>query len=96
MIRRLPRCVRQLGLPSGRLQNEDGWSKGSDFAAFGTDETTMLPDNMTRERSETHTCGWHQDEQHHCFTNKFQMAVAVWTSKAQRRTPWSVLNELKG
>ena len=56
----------------------------------------MLPDNVTRERWETHTCGWHQDEQHHCFTNKFQMAVTVWTSKAQRRTARRVLNDLKG
>ena len=89
-------CVRQLGLPRRRQHNEDGSSNGRDFATFGTDEPTMLPINMTRERWETHTCGWHQDEQRHCFTNRFQMVVTVWTSKAQRRTAWSVLNEPHG
>ena len=29
-------------------------SNGSDFASFGTDETTKLRDNTTRERWETH------------------------------------------
>ena len=74
--------------PSGRLHNDDGSSNGSDFATFGTDETAKLP--------ETHTCGWHPDGERHCFTNKLQMTVTVWTSKAQRRTAWRVLNELKG
>ena len=78
------------------LHNEDGSSNGSDFATFGTDETTELPDNITRERWETHTCGWYQDGERHCFTNKLQMAVTVWTGRAQRRTAWRVLNELKG
>ena len=72
----------------GRLLNEDGSGNGSDFATFGTDETAKLP--------ETHTCGWHQDGEHHGFTNKFQMVVTVWTSKAQRRTAGHVLNDLKG
>ena len=78
----------QLGLPRGRLHNEDGSSNGSDCATFGVDETAKLP--------ETHTCRWHQDGEHHSFTNKFQMAVTVWTSKAQRRTARRVLNELEG
>ena len=29
--------------------------------------------------------------QRHCFTNKLQVAVTVWTSRAQRRTAWLVL-----
>ena len=91
-----PCYVCRLFLPSGRLHNEDGLSNGSDSATFGTDETTKLPDNITRERWETHTCGWHQDGERHCFTNKLQMPVTVWTSRAQRRTAWRVLNELKG
>ena len=74
-----------------RLHNEDGWSNGSDSATFGTDETAKL-----LEHTHTHTCGWHLDGEHHCFTNKFLMAVTVWTGKAQRRTAWSVLNEPKG
>ena len=89
-------CVRRLVSPSGRRHNEDGLSNGSDFATFGTDETAELPDNIVRERWETHTCGWLQDGERHCFTNKLQMAVTVWTGKAQRRTAWRVLNELKG
>ena len=47
----LSQCyVCRLVPPSGRLHNEDGLSNGSDFATFGTDETTKLPDNITRER----------------------------------------------
>ena len=52
---------------------------------MGTDETTIPPDNITRE----------QDGQGHCFTNKLQMDGTVWTCKLQRRTAWRVLNELK-
>ena len=44
----------------------------------------------------THTHGWHQDGERHCFTSKFQVAGTIWTSKAQRRTAWRVLNELQG
>ena len=80
-------CVRQLG---------DGLSNGSDSDTFAADETTMLPNNTTKEHLETHTCGCHQDGERHCFTNKFQMVVIVWISKAQRRTSGHVLNEFKG
>ena len=45
---------------------------------------------------DAHTCGCHQDGERHCFTNKFQMVVIVWISKAQRRTSGHVLNEFKG
>ena len=40
--------------------------------------------------------GWHQEGDRHCFTCRFQMAVTIWIGKAQRRTAWRVLNELKG
>ena len=91
-----PCCVCRLVSPSGRLHNEDGLSNGSGFVTFGADETTKLPDNITRERRETHTCGWHHDGERHCFTNKLQMAVTVWISKAQRSTAWRVLSSFKG
>ena len=51
---------------------------------------------MTAKLLETHSCGWHQDGEHHCFTNKFQMPVTVWTTKAQRPTAGRVLNVLNG
>ena len=89
-----PCCVRRLVSPSGRLHNEDGLSSGSGFSTFGKDETAKLPDNTTTEHWDVRTCGWYQDGERHSFTSKFQMAVTVWFSKAQRRTVWRVLNEL--
>ena len=82
--------------PSGRLHNEDGLSNGSDFSTFGKDETAKLPEKTVREHWDTRTHGWHQDGERHCFTSKFQVAGTIWTSKAQRRTAWRVLNELQG
>ena len=58
--------------------------------------TAKLPNNTTREHWDTHTHGRHQNGERHCFTRKFQVAVTIWTGKAQRRTAWRVLNELKG
>ena len=64
-----PCYVCRLVSPSGRLHIEDGLNNGSDFSTFGTDETTMIPDNIMRERWETHTYGRHQDgRQRLCFT----------------------------
>ena len=66
---------------------------------FGEDETTKLPENTTREHWDTHThtlMDGIQDEERHCFTSKFQMAVTIWTNKAPRRTAWRVLNALEG
>ena len=91
-----PCYVRRLVSPSGRLHNEDGLSNGSDFSTFGKDETAKLPENTGSTGTHTHTHGWHQDGERHCFTSKFQVAGTIWTSKAQRRTAWRVLNELKG